>query len=287
MRSTYGDFNLLLGIPMYSFGEITSSQPFGFSFNVLHQPKRYIPIQFGGGISYMGSGSRRENRTLTADITAGSLLIDQINIPLEFRLNNQILNGRFMMRFMAPTRFIKPYIDINGGFNYLWTSTAVYDQSPERYFSSNNDNGLITRKTQESHFTWGAGFGAGMYIELKSNLFLNLNCTYMGGGWARYYDRNQIQNWDITLNVSGASQGASEGVFGEDDLEINGIPKHSRTDMIYAQLGISWIFGGGSGSGNRSAQGSNNRQGNIIPPKKSVAPRPPSSIKRSTAPNRR
>lgn len=244
--ATFGDFSLNLGIPMYSFDETSSSTPFGLNFNIIHQPTSRVPVLFGGGIAYLHSGGNRVDRLLTADITAGNILIDQLSIPLEFRMNNHILNGHALVRFQAPGKYFKPYIDIVGGFNYLWTGTSVYDRSPERFFAT-DDNGLITRKTQESSFTWAAGFGAGAFIYLNSDLFLNINATYMGGGWAKYYDRNQINNWDVQLNVNGASD-VQSGSLGDDALNVNAIPKVSRTDMIYAQIGIGFYLDGNSGA---------------------------------------
>jgi hypothetical protein len=243
--STYCDFNLTMGIPMYMFSDVSSSLPFGFSLNVLHQPRSYVPILFGGGITYLNAGGNRLTRTLTADITAGNVLIDQIVMPLEFRINNNIINGHAMVRFQGPWKVVKPYIDLTGGFNYLWTTTAVYDLSDERYFAANNNNddGLITRKTQVNDITWAAGFGAGMYIRLNPAMYLNLNAHYMGAGWAQYYDRNQIKDWDIQLNVSGVGANPESGAFQSDDLSLSGIPKNSRTDMLYAQLGLGFSLG--------------------------------------------
>lgn len=244
--STFGDFSANLGIPMYSFAETSSSTPFGINFNIIHQPRSRVPVLFGGGIAYLHAGGNRVDRLLTADITAGNILIDQLSIPLEFRMNNHILNGHGLVRFQAPGKFFKPYIDIVGGFNYLWTGTAVYDRSPERFFAT-EDNGLITRKTQESSLTWAAGFGAGVFIYLSPDLFLNINATYMGGGWAKYYDRNQISNWDVQLNVNGVSD-VQAGSLGDDALNVNAFPKNSRTDMIYAQIGVGFYLDGNSGS---------------------------------------
>jgi hypothetical protein len=265
--STFGDFSLNLGIPMYSFDETSSSTPFGINFNIIHQPTTRIPILFGGGLAYLHAGGNRVDRLLTADITAGNILIDQLSIPLEFRMNNHIINGHGLVRFQAPGKYFKPYIDLVGGFNYLWTGTAVYDRSPERFFAT-EDNGLITRKTQESSLTWAAGFGAGAFIYLSSDLFLNINATYMGGGWAKYYDRNQISNWDVQLNVNGVSD-VQAGSLGDDALNVNAFPKNSRTDMIYAQIGVGFYLDGNSGgsSNGKARIGKNayvnpNRNGN-------------------------
>jgi hypothetical protein len=262
--ATYGDFSATLGIPMYSFAETSTSTPFGINFNIIHQPTTRVPVLFGGGLAYLNAGGNRVDRVLTADITAGNILIDQLSIPLEFRMNNHIINGHALVRFQAPGKYFKPYIDIVGGFNYLWTGTAVYDRSPERFFTT-EDNGLITRKTQESSITWAAGFGAGAFIYLNSDLFLNINATYMGGGWAKYYDRNQVSNWDVQLNVNGASD-LQSGSLGDNALNVNAIPKNSRTDMIYAQIGVGFYLDGNSGSNANQKP----RPNNDVNPKRNV-----------------
>lgn len=237
--NTYGDFNLSMGIPMYNFKETTTSLPFGGTFNVLHQPSNHIPLLFGGGLSYLHAGGQRIDKVLTAEFTSNGVPIPgfpPLYIPLEFRMNNHILNGHAMVRFQAPLRYIKPYLDILGGFNYLWTNTSVYDNSPERYFTTTNDNNLIDRRTQLSSFTWSAGFGAGFYIYLNEETYLNFNASYLGGGWARYFDKKQVQSWDVDISLS--SQTPSEGSLNADNINVNTIPKYSRTDMLYAQLGL-------------------------------------------------
>jgi hypothetical protein len=271
--NTYGDLNLTMGIPMYNYKETTTSLPFGGTFNILHQPSRHIPILFGGGITYLHAGGQRVNETLTAEITANGIPIqgfEPLVIPLEFRMNNHILNGHAMVRFQAPLRYVKPYIDILGGFNALWTSTAVYDNSPQRYFTTTNDNNLIDRQTQQSAFTWSAGFGAGFYIFLNEDTYLNLNASYLGGGWARYFDKKQVQSWDVQLSVSSPTPG--EGSLNADNINVNTIPKNSRTDMLYAQLGLGLNFGGRGSNAANGNKTKTNANPNASKPKPTKPP---------------
>ncbi len=241
-HSGYFDLNLQMGVPMQEYSTATSSIPFGFSLSYLHQPSRYVPILIGGDFSYMSVGSKTINRNLTADITANGVLIDQLIIPLQFKINNNLLASHVKLRFLAPTKYVKPYIDGIGGFNYLWTGTEVFDRSNEQFFArnNNNDNGLISRKTQQQSFTYSAGVGGGIMFQLKPNMYLNLGVHYAFGGRASYYDNSQIQNWDIQLNTSGYNANQTSGTFKESDLYVDAIPKRSKTDMLLIQVGLSW-----------------------------------------------
>ncbi|MEX1188030.1 MAG: hypothetical protein WED33_02160 [Bacteroidia bacterium] len=236
------DLSLTMGVPMESFAETTTSLPFGFTFNYLYQPYTRNPIAFGGGITYLSAGSRSIDKNLTADITVGNTLIDQLVIPLEFTIRNQIVNGHVMMRVQGHNKYFKPYLDILGGFNYFWTSTALYDRSPESYFDT-DDNNRIFQKRQASDITWSAGGGVGFMARLGSSVYLNLGANYMFGGKVNYYDRDQIEEWNIELNASAAfNPNQSEQPLNEDDVNVDAFPKSSRTHMIFANLGVTFLL---------------------------------------------
>lgn len=238
----YFDLNLQMGVPMQEYSTATQSLPFGFNFGYMHQPSRYVPLLIGGDFSYMSVGTNTIDRALTADITANGVLIDQLFIPLQFQINNNLITSHLKLRFLAPTKYVKPYIDGIGGFNYLWTGTQVFDRSQQQFFArnNNNDNGLITRNTQLQSFTYSAGAGTGLLFQLKPNFYLNVGVCYAFGGRANYYDNSQIQNWDIQLNTSGYNPNQTNGAFKDSDLYVDAIPKRSKTDMLLIQLGFSW-----------------------------------------------
>lgn len=240
-QQNFIDLSLTMGIPMESFAETTSSLPFGLTFNYLHQPYTRNPFVFGGGITYLSAGSRSVNRNLTADITVGNTLIDQLIIPLEFKISNQILNGHAIMRIQGPGKYFKPYMDLLAGFNYFWTSTTLYDRSPESYFET-DDNNRIFRKTQSSDITWSLGAGIGFMAKVGSSVYLNLGANYMLGGKVDYYDRDQIEQWNIELNSSAFVPNQSEQSLNEDDVDVEAFPKSSRTHMIFANVGVTFLM---------------------------------------------
>lgn len=240
-QAVFADLTLTIGIPMEGFANTTSSLPFGFTLNYLYQPKTRLPFAFGGGITYLSAGSRRINRNLTADITVGNTIIDQLVIPLEFRISNQIVNAHGVMRIQGPSEYFKPYMDLYAGFSYFWTSTALFDRSQEGFFDT-NDNNRIFRQSQSNDITWNLGAGAGFMIKVGPSTLLNLGASYMLGGAVNYYDRGQIDTWNIELNASNFNPAQAEQNFSQDDIDVNAIPKRSRTPMIFAQGGVTFIL---------------------------------------------
>ena len=240
--ANYLDLTLTMGIPMAEFASTTSSLPFGFSLNYLHQPTTQLPFLYGGGFTYLSAGTNTINKTLTADITLGSVLIDQLRIPLEFNIRNQIVNGHLMMRIQGNHSIVKPYLDLLGGFNYFWTGTTLYDRSAENYFDT-DDKDRIFHKNQLSRITWSAGAGLGVCAKLNKSTFLNLGATYMLGGKLDYFDRNQINEWDIELNSSTVlSQNDKEGSLNSNNISVDALPKRSLTNMLFAQAGVTfWL----------------------------------------------
>jgi len=241
-QSQYIDLTLTMGIPMEGFANTTTSLPFGLTFNYLYQPQNRLPFSYGGGITYLSAGSRTVNKNLTADITVGNTLIDQLVIPLEFRISNQIVNTHAIFRTQAPGKYFRPYADIYAGFSYFWTSTSLFDRSDQGFFRTTNDNNLIFRQTQSSAITWNLGAGAGFQAYVGRNTFINLNASYMLGGAVDYYDKSQIETWNIELNSSNFNPSQTDQELNKDDVDINAIPKRSRTPMIFASAGVTFLL---------------------------------------------
>jgi hypothetical protein len=75
--------------------------------------------------------------------------------------------------------------------------------------------------------------------KLNAQLFLNISASYISGGQVNYYDKNQIADWDIELNPSVATSEVGENSLNGNDVNINALPKRSKTDMLMIQMGIS------------------------------------------------
>jgi hypothetical protein len=231
--------DLVGGIPHDQFATYSDNLKFGAMVNFLYQPSEKIPISIGGDLGWLANGRKVQYEELTADITAGGVLIDQLYFPLRIETMNNIFTGHIILRITAPTNVFLPYAEGFLGFNNFFTSTSIYDESEENYFSE-TDNQLITSEVQQSD--WGLSYGAaaGLLIQLKDELHINLKFAYNMGTAVSYYTKEDIQNWTVEVNNINSSSGGYE--LDEDNIDVSAIPKTSKTDMLQPTLGISFRF---------------------------------------------
>ncbi|HPE96416.1 MAG: hypothetical protein H6548_06355 [Chitinophagales bacterium] len=231
--------DLVIGLPQDEFKEVNKDALVGVMVNFLYQPSPDIPISIGGDLGWMGNGRKVQYEELTADITAGGVLIDQLYFPLRIETSNNVFTGHLLVRATAPTKIFKPYAEGFVGFNNFFTTTAIYDESEEFYFSE-EDNPLITSQSQSSD--WGLSYGgaAGVLVELGQTVMLNLRCAYNLGTTVQYYTRDDIQNWEVEVNNISSGSGGYE--FDEDNVDVSAIPKSSSITMIQPTVGIAFRF---------------------------------------------
>ena len=237
--ATYFDLNLRMGIPMNEFGDATDALPFGMNGTLLWQPTLDIPIAVGFDLGYMNYGIVTQEEILTVDITANGQLIDQFYIPLDIRTSNNIFDGHVVLRCIAPTDYFKPYIEGLFGFHHFWTGTTIYDNSPEHYMSTPEDN-VVSASTQLSDGGLSYGGGVGMIVEFNDHVGLNLRANYLFGSRLDWFDRDDTQTWEITIDAGSAitdpDEVANKGVI------VDALAHRTTTDMITAQLGVVFTF---------------------------------------------
>lgn len=235
----FAGFSLNTGFPMNDFKEFQKRTGWGINGHFGYQFSAKFPLALCFDLGWMSFGQSSQQQTLTADIYAGNTLVDQLSFPLRITTSNNFLAGDLALRFMAPTTVIIPHIDVIGGFNNAWTATVIYDESSEHYFTEEDDN-VITRKTQLSDFTWNYGGAAGFFIELNDMTRISIRACYMFGGEAKYYTTRQTNNWEVTFS-NGIYPGKEN--LSEDDLDVNATPNKSKTDMLVFNVGFNWKFG--------------------------------------------
>ena len=234
----YGDIGLELSIPMKEFADSTNAVGFGFGGGVMYQPSTKVPLLIGGDLGFLVYGSNTQRQTLYANITAGNTVIDQLVMPLRFETTNSMFNMHLRMRLLAHTTIIRPYVDGVAGFNSMFTTTSVYDESEQHYFTDPSTD-LITSSTEQADITYQVGYAGGMLIDLKKNLHLNLQANYLYGGKISYYDANKTDNWDISLSTTSFS---SSNNVNSNDLNINAVPTTSKSNMLLFMASLAWDF---------------------------------------------
>ncbi len=231
------DLGFDIGIPMQDFKTFNDEVGVGGGFGLFFQPSVKIPILIGADFAFMNNGYKMQRETLTADIVAGGTVIETLYFPMRVETSNSINTGHLDLRFLSPTKFFKPYLDIFVGFNNFTTNTSIWDES-EEYYLSEADNPLITRTNQNSDWTYNYGGAAGLMVEMSPNFLINIRVAYQLGGDAQYYVEDDIEDWEIVFNTIPTT----EEEIDEEDIAISAIPKQSETDMILGTVGITFKF---------------------------------------------
>lgn len=197
-------------------------------------------VTLGGQMDFMIYGLNAQDKTLSADITVGNTVIDQIIIPLRVINTNSIFGMHALMRITAPTDGVRPYFEGLFGFRYISTSTRIEDASEDGFWSNDEDDNTIVRKTNLGDCVMSYGGGAGLQFEMKNNVYLDLRAYYLLGGQALYYDADDTGKWKVEFND--LSQNYDPDNLDPDDFSIGGQPKESTTDMLMIQLEATFKF---------------------------------------------
>jgi len=245
------DINLGLGFPVGEFGDKTDAVGVGATANLLFPiPNLNDAVQVGFGLGFMEYGNTRTDEIINLDITQGNTLIDRIQIPMEIRASNSILNGHAMVRFQAPTQVVKPYIQGAVGFRRLATTTRVFDRSDQGFFrDDDNDDDLIESINNLSDWVFSYGGGGGFMIEFKNGFGIHTGVTYMLGGRADFFDATDTEQWDINFSGSG---NFDPDDLDAGDLQVDTSPKNAKIDLIIAEIGFRLQFGGKSNTQQRT-----------------------------------
>lgn len=203
--------NFTLGFPQNDFKQNVDRAGFGLSgYFLFNLPQ--TPLLLGVSISWLEYG--REKREELLDTIIPDVYVD-------VKTSNNILISHFMLRIQPLKGKVRPYLEGLFGFNYLWTETAIEDQS-----GTNSD--AIARTVQLSDFTVSYGAGGGFMIhvlkrknEKHPELFIDLGVRYMKGDMAEYLKKGSIyqENGEVWYEIS-----------------------KSTTDLITAHVGVTLVF---------------------------------------------
>ncbi len=242
----HGNFSFGAAIPINDFKKNTTTTGLGVNLNMYFPFQKDIPVYFGIGFGYYLMGSNSQDIHEDLNVTAGNTVISTIPIDLRVETNNNLVNGLASIRVKAPLDGVQPYIELKGGFNYLYTRTKVLDVTEDRFLTKNEDDNVINSRTPSSGFTYAYGLEGGFIIKPWKSIGINLSAAYMYGGKCKFYDKSQTSQW--TVNFSGSS-----GTFNPSDPDPNTIdlksdaamPRKSLTDALIVSAGITFFIDGG------------------------------------------
>ena len=239
-------FSGQLGVPLNEFRDNTDAIGGGFRASLYVPFAPSVPVFFGIDFGYMvyGSNVQRINEQLRFVSSNGIPINNFPTIPINLRVTtkNNMINSYAVLRAKAPLTTVQPYIDALVGLNYLYTRTRILDETDNRILTDPDESNVISASTQINSLVFSYGGGAGVMINLGTNLKLDVRAIYLFGGEAEYFDSSQTQNWSLEFTGNGSFDPNN---INSEDLNLNnpeGTPKRSRTDLLSINAGIVLSF---------------------------------------------
>lgn len=226
-------------LPHGEFAQYAPNFGFGFNLGFYYPVSRRVPFYLGLSGGYTGLGSHSEDVHQDVIITAGNTVIDVIPVDMEVKTKNTLSYLFFGTRYVAPIRIVKPYVEAKIGFQALATHTDIYDRTWNGWLTTNDDD-LISSTKVSGSYVFAYGFELGAMIPLGEAIAIKTGCAYNFGGKSRYFDKDQIEEWDVQFTGSTYN---SNDLHGEDfTISDSAEPRESRTNNFLLHLGISFCF---------------------------------------------
>jgi hypothetical protein len=136
-------------------------------------------------------------------------------VALDVETTNSIFWGSIGPQISVPVGPIQPYMNAAIGFMDLVTKTSVRGSDSQYEYASTNNSDDVTS-------AWI--FGGGIYVPLGNDKQwkLHAGARYFYGGEATYLKEGDIQD--------------------NPDGSVTLFPRHSKTDQVTWQLGVSYTF---------------------------------------------
>lgn len=194
-------------IPTGEFSRNVTNNGYGVGGNFLVGLGR-SPVSVGVDAAYATYGSEEHKEPISTTIP---------ELRVKVRTNNNIVFTHALVRVQAQSGRVRPYADGLIGFKYLFTDTAILNDS--------NDEELASTKNL-SDFAFSYGVGGGLQVSLgrfgrNGAVCLDGKVRYLAGGRAEYLKKGSIRR--------------ENGVVFFDVL-------NSRTDVVTVQVGVTFRF---------------------------------------------
>jgi hypothetical protein len=208
--------SLFMGVPQKDFKEKNDNLGFGFQLQgSLTSPGVTNPILVGLSVGFMVFSSEDKEYTTSTGF---------FDFTQNLNLSSNMANIHLYLQLAPFPGPVKPYVEILGGGNYLFTTATVdlvgIDQAP--LFESD-----VSKDDSFSDFTWSYGAGAGILISIvplpEMDLYLDLKARYLKGGEAEF-----VTQEDIDVNF--------------DKGQVYFSPRKAKTDLISFHIGATVAF---------------------------------------------
>lgn len=213
-------FNGVLGLPQGTFSD--NVENVGWGGNALFGLRlQDSPFVIGLEGTFLINGRSRDRVPFSQ--TVGP------RVMVEVVTTNSLVQPHLFLRVQPASGVARPYMEVLGGFKYLFTDTRIEDV--DRF-----DDDDIASTTNFDDFALSGGAGAGLDIRLGdwidedtgrlNTIFLHLGVQYLFGQEAEYLAEGDLIDLD------------GNGRLDRDELDI----RRSRTDLLIPRLGVTITF---------------------------------------------
>lgn len=208
--------SFMVGAPQKDFKKQNDNTGFGLQIQgSLQSPGISSPITVGASIGFLVFSSDQR----TYETSAGFFDFEQT-----LDVSNNMANFHLFLQLAPIPGPVKPYAEILGGGNLLFTTASVELETID-YVPSFEDE--VSKDDSFTDFTWSYGAGAGLLISIVPlpavDLYLDLKARYLRGGEAEF-----VTNEDIEVNF--------------DEGEVYFTPRKSETEMLSYHIGVMLAF---------------------------------------------
>ena len=194
-------------IPTGDFSKNVTNNGYGVGSQFLVGLGR-TPLLLGADVAFATYGSDEHREPISETIP---------ELRVKVRTNNNITLTHLLLRVQPRTGNVRPYADALVGFKYLFTNTAILNDSTDEELTS-------TKNLSDLVFSYG--FGGGVQVRLgrvgrNGDISLDTKVRYLRGSRAEYLKEGSIrrENGSVFFDVLS-----------------------SRTDVVAVQIGVSFRF---------------------------------------------
>ncbi|GJQ63332.1 MAG: hypothetical protein SCALA702_23850 [Melioribacteraceae bacterium] len=198
--------SFMLGMPKGEFKENVDRLGYGINLQLAAwEPSLMKPVSFGLNVGYMIYGEESFKRPLS---------LTNPDVTVDVDRKNSLLNFHLMLLVSPFPGKVKPYAELLGGGQYIFTSTDV---------ESENNIQDVFSSTNFDDFGWSYGAGLGILFNVFGGV----------GGVGK-----------IAIDLKARYMFSSEVEYlREGDIEISGgnvyfTPSKSTTDLVTIHLGV-------------------------------------------------
>ncbi len=208
--------SFMVGAPQKEFKKQNDNTGFGLQLQgSLTSPGVTSPIRLGASIGFLVFSSDKR----TYETSIGFFDFEQT-----LDVSNNMANFHLFLQLAPIPGPVKPYAEILGGGNLLFTTATVDLTSVDDIPAFEEDH---SKDDSFTDFTWSYGAGAGILISIvplpAMDLYLDLKARYLRGGEAEFVTED-----DIEVNF--------------DKGEVYFSPRKAKTEMLSYHLGVMLAF---------------------------------------------